>query len=102
MRISEHPVLDFDRGKKVRIYYNGQAVEAYENETIAAALHAAGIRRLGESGELHRPRGIYCAIGNCASCLMTVDEQPNTRICIVKCRDGMRVDEQRGRGVLKV
>lgn len=46
MRIEEHPILKFDRGKKITFYYNGEKIEGYENETVAEALHAAGIRRL--------------------------------------------------------
>jgi sarcosine oxidase subunit alpha len=48
MRISDHPVIDFQkrRGKKVTIYFEGQPIEAYEGEPIAEALHAAGIRVL--------------------------------------------------------
>lgn len=98
MRIGEHPILTFQRGQKISIFYNGEAIEAYENETIAAALHAAGIRKLGVSSELHRPRGLYCAIGNCASCFMTVDDEPNMRVCVIKCRDGMRIEEQGATG----
>ena len=52
MRIEEHPILKFDRGKKITFYYNGEKIEGYENETVAEALHAAGIRRLGYSPEL--------------------------------------------------
>lgn len=66
MRLSEHPILDFDRGERITFYYNGQEIEGYTEETIAAALHAAGIRRLGHSHELGRPRGLFCAIGNCS------------------------------------
>ena len=54
MRIEEHPILKFDRGKKITFYYNGEKIEGYENETVAEALHAAGIRRLGYSPELHQ------------------------------------------------
>ena len=67
MRITEHPVLDFRRGEKVTFFYNGKAVEGYESETVAAALHAAGVRALSHSHELGRPRGIFCAIGNCSA-----------------------------------
>ena len=35
MRIEEHPILTFDRGKKVTFFYNGQKIEGYENETVA-------------------------------------------------------------------
>jgi len=102
MRIEEHPVLQFERGEKLTFFYNGQEVEGYANETIVAALHAAGIRKLAESPELHRPRGLFCAIGNCSSCFMTVDGEPNMRVCVIKCKAGMHVDEQKGRGVIKI
>ena len=98
MRINEHPVLEFERGEKVSFFYNGREVEAYPNETIAAALHATGVRKLGESPELHRPRGLFCAIGNCSSCFMIVDNKPNMRVCVIKVKQGMRVEDQMGKG----
>ena len=98
MRIVEHPVLDFERGEKITFFYNGREVDAYPNETIAAALHAAGVRKLGESPELHRPRGLFCAIGNCSSCFMLVNGSPNMRVCVMKVESGMRVEEQVGKG----
>ena len=100
MRIEEHPVLDFERGEKISFFFNEQEIEAYPNETIAAALHAAGVRKLGESPELHRPRGLFCAIGNCSSCFMIVDDEPNIRVCVIKAKPGMRVKEQKGKGAL--
>ncbi len=99
MRITEHPVLQFRRGgRKVTIYFEGQPIEAYEGgETIAMALHAAGIRVLSHSGEKHRPRGgLFCAIGKCSSCLVKVNGIPNVRSCITLVEDGMRIDMQRG------
>ena len=98
MRINEHPVLEFERGEKIFFFFNGRQIEAYPSETIAAALHAAGVRKLGESPELHRPRGLFCAIGNCSSCFMVVDDQPNMRVCVIKVEPGMRVEEQKGKG----
>jgi len=100
LRIEKHPVLDFERGEKISFFFNGQEVEAYPNETIAAALHAAGVRKLGESPELHRPRGLFCAIGNCSSCFMIVDDLPNMRVCVINVEPGMRVEEQKGKGAL--
>jgi len=102
MRIEKHPVLSFQRGETVAFYYNGQEIEAYPSETIAAALHAAGVRKLGMSPELHRPRGLFCAIGNCSSCFMVVDGQPNMRVCVMKVKPGMRVEEQEGKGVIGI
>ena len=102
MRIDQHPILEFDRGEKVTFFYNGQEIDGYTEETIAAALHAAGIRTLGHSPELHRPRGLFCAIGNCSSCFMTVNGEPNVRICVTRVEDGMRVEEQQGKGAVTV
>lgn len=100
MRIKEHPILDFNRNKKITFTYNGQKIEAFEGETIAAALHAAGIKKLKESSHYHRPRGLFCAIGNCSSCLMVVDGKPNVKTCITKVEEGMVVEEEKGKGDL--
>lgn len=98
MRIQEHPILSFERGRKVVFTYNKLPLEGYEGETIAAALHAAGVRVLSHSHEKHRPRGFFCAIGNCSSCLMEVDGEPNVRICVEMVKDGMVVRTQVGKG----
>ena len=100
MRIEQHPILDFHRGEKISFFFNGQEMEAYSGETVAAALHAAGIRELAKSLVLHRPRGLFCAIGNCSSCLMVVNGEPNVRVCVTKVRPGMKVESQQGKGDL--
>jgi predicted molibdopterin-dependent oxidoreductase YjgC len=101
MRIQEHPILNFTRGKKINFTLDGKPMEGYEGETIAAALDASGVKVLGFSHEHHRPRGFYCAIGNCSSCLMTVNNEPNIRVCTENLRDGDVVETQKGRGELK-
>ena len=100
MRIENHPILDFNRGQRVTFTYNGKPISAYEGESIAAALHAAGVKVLGYSQNLRRPRGFYCAIGNCSSCMMVVDGVPNVKTCVTEVRDGMRVELQEGKGVI--
>jgi len=98
MRLEEHPIIDFSkrRGRKVTIYFEGKPIEAYEGEPIAEALHAAGIRILNYSNETQRPRGLFCAIGKCSSCLMVVNGIPNTRTCITLVEDGMKIERQKG------
>ncbi|WP_297552445.1 FAD-dependent oxidoreductase [Thermococcus sp.] len=100
MRLNEHPVLRFERGREVTIYFEGQPIKAYEGETIATALHAAGIRVLNYSPNKKRPRGLFCAIGKCSSCLMVVNGIPNVRSCITLVEDGMRIERQHGRSRL--
>ncbi|WP_041274554.1 (2Fe-2S)-binding protein [Desulforamulus reducens] len=101
MRIEKHPILEFKSSSKIKFTYNGNELEGYEGETIAAALHAAGVRIMRESGHLHRPRGLFCNIGNCSSCLMVVNGEPNVRVCVERLREGMVVETQKGKGELK-
>lgn len=100
MRIEEHPILSFQRGRKVTFTYDGKTMDGYANETVAAALHAAAIKILGYSPGKHRPRGFFCAIGKCSSCFMTVNGAPNVRTCVTKLQEGMKVETQKGKGEL--
>jgi len=98
VRIQEHPVLNYQREKKIEFTFEGLKFEGYEGETIAAALHAAGVKVLSHSIEHKRPRGFYCAIGNCSSCLMEVNGEPNIRTCVEPLKEGMIVKTQKGKG----
>lgn len=101
MRINEHPILSFNKGRKIKFTFDGKECEGCEGDTIASALHAEGVKVLGHSHNHDRPRGFYCAIGNCSSCLMTVNGEPNVRVCTEKLKEGMTVTTQKGKGVLK-
>lgn len=100
MRIENHPILDFIKGKEVEFVCDGVTLKGFEGETIAASLHASGIKTLSHSIKDHRPRGFYCAIGNCSSCLMEVNGIANVRVCIKPLESGMVVKSQSGKGVL--
>src|SRR5690606_9886269 len=100
LRISEHPILTFEKGREIKFIFDEKEYIGYEGDSIAAALHAAGVRVLGTSLFKHRPRGLYCAIGNCSSCLMIVNGEPNIRTCTTDLEDGMIVETQHGKGNL--
>lgn len=90
MRVEKHPVLgDREVGKPVRITVDGRELQAVEGEPIAAALLAAGIRAMRKTPRLGEPRGIFCGIGRCTDCIMTVDGVPNVRTCVTPVKDGM-------------
>ncbi len=101
MRISEHPVLQFPAKRKVHFVFEGSQLTGYEGEPIAAALHANGIKVLSHSSKDHRPRGFFCAIGNCSSCLMEVNGEPNVRICVEELKENMVVKRQLGKGTFQ-
>ena len=99
-RIRNHPILTFKSSREVSFTFNGRTLYGYEGDTIASALHANGVKKLSESIHLKRPRGFYCAIGNCASCKMIVDGKSNTKTCITPLTDGMVVETQHGKGAV--
>ena len=92
--INEHPILEFERKNKVKFYFEDKEIEGYEGEPIAASLHANGIRILSYSVRYERPRGFFCAVGKCASCLMEVDGRKNVMVCMELLKPGMRVRRQ--------
>jgi predicted molibdopterin-dependent oxidoreductase YjgC len=99
--LTEHPILKFKRGKKVTFYFEGKELEGYEGLPIAAALHAAGVKVLSYSEKYNRPRGFFCAVGKCSSCLMEVDGRPNVMVCMEPLKQGVKVRRQKGKETLK-
>lgn len=100
MRIEQHPILCFESREEVSFTFNGKELRGVKGDSVASALHAAGVMVLAHSAELHRPRGFFCAIGNCSSCMMVVNGKPNVKTCITPLEEGMRVETQQGKGVL--
>ena len=77
-------------GRPVRFWYDGQPVEGLEGETLAAALAASGIRELRHTRSGER-RGLYCGMGACFDCLVTVDGRASQRACLTKVAEGQQV-----------
>ena len=78
----------------VSIDFDGAAVPAMEGETVAAALTAAGITALRHARD-GTARGVFCGMGVCFECLVSVDGRPSQRACMTKVRDGMRIAAHR-------
>lgn len=78
--------------RTVAIFINGVRHEARPSISVAAALLAAGnepaFRRTAKRRE---PRGIFCGMGVCFDCLVTVDGRANIRACVTAIKDGMRI-----------
>ncbi len=84
-----------ERGHPFEIEVDGVKIAAYEGETIGAALLAAGRRTLRYTHKFERPRGLYCGIGLCQECRMTVNGIPNTQTCQTLATPGCRVETQK-------
>jgi predicted molibdopterin-dependent oxidoreductase YjgC len=87
---------DVDRGRVFEIEVDGKKITAYEGETVAAALMAAGIRTTHRTPRRDEVRGMCCGIGLCYSCTMVIDGIPNMRTCQTLALPGMRLETQKG------
>ena len=100
MRVFEHPILTYPRGRTVTFTMDGKELTGYEGEPVAAALMAAGIFRFRRTEKERGPRGVFCGIGQCCECMVVIDGVPNVRSCVTPLREGMRVETQEGFGVI--
>ena len=80
----------------MRLRLGRRRIPIEDGDTIASAVHRAGVRTLTRSVKLHRPRGLTCGTGDCPNCLVTVDGVPGVRSCVTPARDGMRVRREGG------
>jgi len=71
------------------IDFDGRRVPAVAGQSVGSVLAGAGIRSWRTTRVRHRPRGMFCGIGVCYDCLITVDGVPNQRACLVPARPGM-------------
>lgn len=74
--------------------FDGKTIPFEAGDTLGSALHRAGVRAIGRSMKYHRPRGLYCCTGSCASCYVDLDGIPNTPACTTPATDGARVASQ--------
>lgn len=70
---------------------DGRDVAFRPGDSVAAALVREGTLTLrhSRSGE---PRGLFCGIGVCNDCLVTIDGRPNVRACVAPAEAGARVE----------
>jgi hypothetical protein len=87
-----------ERGQPLSFFFDGEPLAAFEGETVAAALLAAGRRTLRTTALTGTPRGIFCGMGVCFDCLVVIDGEPSRRACITLAAEGMRVETQVGFG----
>ena len=75
----------------IEVRVDGVPLVAQESDTVASLLvregHVAWRRtRFGD-----RPRGLFCGMGACQDCLVTVDGVAGVRACIAPAAPGMTV-----------
>jgi NADH dehydrogenase/NADH:ubiquinone oxidoreductase subunit G len=65
----------------MKIKFNGREIECNDGQSISGAIMASG------------QASIFCGIGACFACVVTVDGIPNQRACLIDVRDGMVITQ---------
>jgi predicted molibdopterin-dependent oxidoreductase YjgC len=81
-----------------QLSFDGAALPFRPGQTVGAALVASGALSWRTTRSAGAPRGLFCGIGICFDCLVTIDGHPNQRACLVLAGEGMRVETQEGTG----
>jgi hypothetical protein len=84
-RANEHG----ERGRATsEITFEGRPIPVAPGQSVGAALVAAGITSWRTTRVNGKPRGLFCGIGVCFDCLVTVNGRPSLRACMVEARAG--------------
>jgi aerobic-type carbon monoxide dehydrogenase small subunit (CoxS/CutS family) len=76
----------------ITIVVNGEKVSCASPITVAALLISKlGTHQFRKTGT-GKARGIFCGMGTCFDCLVTIDGQENVRACMTHLKDGMRIE----------
>ncbi|HLI11503.1 MAG TPA: (2Fe-2S)-binding protein [Alphaproteobacteria bacterium] len=85
------------QAKTVTLSIDGRPAAAASGDSVAAALLAAGLAQCRTTPVSGAPRAPYCMMGVCFDCLVTIDGVGNRQACLVRVREGMRVETQQGK-----
>lgn len=88
------------RGTEVSVTIDGREFRARAGDSVAAAMLAAGFDHCRTTPVSGAPRAPFCMMGVCFDCLVTVDGAGNRQGCMVRVREGMRIETQHGKRVL--
>lgn len=90
---------DLAEAATVALTIDGESITARVTDSVAAALLAAGRVACRETAVSNTRRGPYCLMGVCFDCLVVIDGVGNRQSCLVRVREGMRVETQHGKRV---
>ncbi|MFQ5858067.1 MAG: FAD-dependent oxidoreductase, partial [Anaerolineae bacterium] len=80
------------RGERFTVEIDGESFPAHEGETVASVLLTAGSRAFSRPAEGEHPNRLFCGMGLCHQCLVTVDGMWNLRACMTKVHPGMQIE----------
>jgi hypothetical protein len=83
-----------DTAAEVQLIFNGERLTARPGQSIAGALLASGHRSWRTTAAGRLPRGLFCGIGVCFDCLVTVNGIRDIRACQRPAAEGDVIETQ--------
>lgn len=77
----------------IRITVDGEPVSGMDGQSVAGMLLGSG-RMSWRTTRSGAPRGVFCGIGACFDCLLTVNGVPDVRACRRRAVDGDEIRTQ--------
>ena len=87
-------IPNVDRGDPIEIVLNGKSVKAYEGETVATVLLAERLMAFENVESGYLPGRVFCNMGVCQQCLVTINGQPNCQACKTIVISGMEIETE--------
>ncbi|MGY1435018.1 (2Fe-2S)-binding protein [Streptomyces reniochalinae] len=78
------------RDRPLRVTVDGVPADGIAGQTLAGLMLASG-RTSWRRAPSGAPRGLFCGIGVCFDCLVTVNGEPDVRACRRRAVDGDEV-----------
>ncbi|MFI1735582.1 (2Fe-2S)-binding protein [Streptomyces acidicola] len=73
---------------KISVTVDGERLGALAGQTVAGLLMSRGRISWRTTSRTGRPRGLFCGIGVCFDCLVTVNGLSDVRACQRRVADG--------------
>ena len=95
-RLAEPAGTWIDRSHPLSFTFNGRQLYGFRGDTLASALLANGVRLVGRSFKLHRPRGIWSCGAEEPSALVDIGRgarrTPNVRATLLPLAEGLAAE----------
>lgn len=82
--------------RSMTVTFEGDSIAAFEGDTVAAAVLAAGYRTTRNTPVSGQSRAPFCMMGVCFECLVSIDGVPNRQACMVQVSPGMTINRMDG------
>lgn len=90
----QHDPIHPQAASEVAIEFDGCTYRGILGQSIAGILLANDVLDWRTTSSHERPRGLFCGIGVCFDCVVTVDGIPDVRACQRRARGGETIERQ--------